>query len=342
MHVVRIGVIGAGQMGALFARLVVDNPLCELAGIADPVEERVGELGSRFGVAHHADYHDLLARQDMEAVVIATPEHAHLEPALAAIAAGQHLLIEKPLASNSADARRIVEAADRAGVTLMVGHTLRFDQQYGAAYKAVRAGQLGELVHLAARRNTSRGDAQRIAGRVSITMYLGSHSVDILQWIVGSPIIEVTSRGVCRAMAPYGVDDTVISLLEFANGAIGSLENSWIRPNGAATRKIGSSLVLMGTQGAMAVETMTPGTMLYQDQRGEPFVAPWSLEPTTFGRMSNIYSDELHHFVDVIDGRSQLVISSEQALSAVLVCEAIEQSVKTGQRISIQQDATFA
>ncbi|HPL27914.1 MAG TPA: Gfo/Idh/MocA family oxidoreductase, partial [Anaerolineae bacterium] len=243
MEPTRIGVIGAGLMGAHFLAIARQHPVCLPIGVADVLSDRAQSLADRYGVRSYSDYRNLLDDPDLDAVVIATGESFHLEPALYAAAAGKHMLIEKPLATSSMDGEKMIAAAAQSGVLLMVAHALRFDPNYGRARQAVRSGTLGDLVHVNARRNTSMGDAARLAGRTSITYYLGSHSVDTLQWVMNSPICEVTTISVQKALRHLGVDDTVLSLLRFQSGAIGALENSWIRPDGAANRKIGSSLV---------------------------------------------------------------------------------------------------
>jgi predicted dehydrogenase len=336
-----VGVIGVGLMGSLFARLASQLPDSELVGVADANKHQAAQVGESLGVPAYTDYNELLALSGMSAVVIATPDALHLEPALAAAGAGKHVLIEKPLATNEEDGRRIVEACRRAGVTLMVAHVLRFDPNYGEAFKAVHSGRLGEIVHLSARRNTSLPDAKRLAGRVTITFYLGSHSIDAMQWIVGSPIVEVTAIGTRKAMQELGVDDTVMSLLRFENGAIGTLENSWIRPEGAGSRRIGASLIVMGTEGSLRVEPFQECMTTYRPNYVEPALPLVSFDNTVWGKISGIYRDEFGHFIDCIQTAARPIISPEQALSAIIVCGAIERSLREGVPVHVNQENVF-
>jgi UDP-N-acetylglucosamine 3-dehydrogenase len=339
----RIAVIGTGQMGKLFIRLISEHPACQLAGVVDVIEEKTRAAGQELGVPYFSNHKTLFSSIDLDAVVIATSEQHHLQPTLDAAANGVHVLIEKPLADTSAAAKEMVAATRDAGTILMVGHSVRFDPHYQEAYRSVHNGEVGDVVHLAARRNTSVGDANRLQGRVSITMYLGSHSVDIVQWVIGSPIIEVTATGVRKAMTALDVDDAVLSLLRFENGAIGTLENSWLRPNGAASRKVGSSLIIMGTKGTTSVETMTPGGCVnYQENVYTPFNAPWNFATDLTGFTNNVYSSEFAHFVDCIKTGNQPIITPAQALSAVLVCEAIEESIRLRRPIKVVQDNPFS
>lgn len=341
MRQIGVGVIGLGVMGSLFARLSAQLPDATLIGVADVDAERAANTGQQLGVPSYQNYHELLRQDGLEAVVIATPDALHLEPALAAAQAGKHLLIEKPLATTTGDGQRIIDACEAARVTLMVGHVLRFDSHYGEAYRAIRNSKIGEVVHLTERRNTSTGDAERLKGRVSITFYLGSHSLDAIQWIVGSPIVEVTSSNVRKLLTRFNTDDAVLSLVRFENGAIGTVENSYIRPNGAAPRRMGSSLDIMGTDGAIHVETNTSGVTVYQPNAVEPINPAYNFDKTVFGQISGVYRDEFAHFLDRIRTGNTPIVTPQQALSAVIVCEAIEQSLRERRSISIHQPNCF-
>jgi len=341
MEKVRVGVIGVGLMGSLFANLASQLPDSELVGVADVVEDRAARLGEALDVPAYVDYHELLAIPGLEAVVVATPDALHREPALAAARLGKHLLIEKPLATTPEHAIEIVDGCRDAGVTLMVAHVLRFDRNYGEAFRAVRNGKLGEVVHLAARRSTYLGDAERLAGRVSISFYLGIHSIDVIQWILGSPVVEVTAISVSQVMRRFHVDDAVLSLLRFENGAIATLENSWIRPRGATSRPIGASLVMMGTEGALQVTPYRETMTLYTAYHAEPMGFSYSFEEGVFGKISSAYRDEFAHFIECVGTQSPPLVSPAQALSAVLVCNAIEQSLRHGTTVRVSQENVF-
>ena len=122
-----VGVIGVGLMGSLFARLATQLPNTKLMGVADLDRNRAIQVGEALAVPAYTNYHDLLAMHQVDAVVVATPDSLHLEPALAVAQAGKHLLIEKPLATTREDGQQIINACKNAGVTLMVAHVLRFD-----------------------------------------------------------------------------------------------------------------------------------------------------------------------------------------------------------------------
>ena len=145
------GLIGAGIVGgAWHAHVYHHMPRAELVAICDLNLARAQEVADRYGVKHvTSDYRDLLARQDIAAVSIATPDFAHREIAVAAAQAGKHILVEKPLATTVADAEAILQAVEAAGVKLMVDYHNRANPAFTAARQAVDAGELGApAIHL--------------------------------------------------------------------------------------------------------------------------------------------------------------------------------------------------
>ena len=137
------------------------------------------------------------------------------------------------------------------------------------------------------------------------------------------------------------VDDTVISLLRFENGAIGTLENSWIRPEGASSRPIGASLVIMGTEGSLEVAPYRETMAVYTANHAEPAGFSYSFEEGVFGKITSAYRDEYAHFVECVRTGAKPIVTPEQALSAVLVCNAIEQSLRHGASVRVSQENVF-
>jgi predicted dehydrogenase len=335
MQQIGVGVIGAGLMGSLFARILATLPEARVAGIVDVAPDRARALAGELGAAAYSGYEELLRSPSVDAIVITTPDGLHLQPALAAADAGKHLFVEKPLATSAGEAEQIVRAAERHHLVLLVGHVLRFDPAYVRAREAVQAAEIGDVVHVAARRNTSWTEARRLAGRTSVTYYLAVHDIDAVQWIVGSPITSVRARGVRKAMAPFGVDDTVLSLVEFANGAIGTLEASWLRPDGPSGPK-GQLLEVVGTQGMIEVMPAASSVSVYLADHVRVANQAYVFTPGADGRIPGIYRDEIAHFLDCVGRGRAPVCGGRDALSAVLVADAIERSATTSSEVRIK------
>ncbi|HEX9212076.1 MAG TPA: Gfo/Idh/MocA family oxidoreductase, partial [Bradyrhizobium sp.] len=180
----RVGVIGAGVMGSNHARVLAGLPGVSLVGVVDPSpahRARTAELASCQGF----ETLDQLFAAGVDAVTIAAPTHLHHEVALACIAKNIHVLVEKPIASTVAEGREIVAAAQKAGVTLMVGHVERFNPAVAAVKQAI-AGE--DILSIAI---TRVGPFPPRMSNVGVVIDLAVHDIDLIRWFTESDIVEV-------------------------------------------------------------------------------------------------------------------------------------------------------
>src|SRR5437763_11537243 len=151
---VRHGVIGLGWFGEKHCEALAGLPNVELVAVCTRRQARLNEVAQRFGVRHtYTDFRDLLANPEVDAVSIVTMWDQHTAPALAALQAGKHVFLEKPMASTVADCTAIVTAARSAQGSLMIGHICRFNSRYAVAKTAIEEGRVGKIVSMYARRN---------------------------------------------------------------------------------------------------------------------------------------------------------------------------------------------
>jgi scyllo-inositol 2-dehydrogenase (NADP+) len=149
---INVGIIGMGRSGwELHAAPLSKFPEFKLVAVCDQSEKRRNEASAAFGVKAYPQWQDLVSDPQIQLVVVSTPSHYHVEPALAALAAGKHVLVEKPMAVNLADAEKMVAAAEKAGKILTVFHNRRWDRDYQMLKKLVQDHLLGELLTLDSR-----------------------------------------------------------------------------------------------------------------------------------------------------------------------------------------------
>jgi predicted dehydrogenase len=316
----RVGVIGVGTFGSQHAQVYRQAEACELVAVADVNQGRLDQVSGRLGVEGHRDYHELLERDDINVVSICTTDELHVGPALAAAAAGKHMLIEKPLGLTPADCDTIIEAADEAGVKLMVGHILRFDPRYYTAHERIAQGQLGELIHLYTRRNNAYASARRLAAHTSVLFFLGIHDIDFVNWCVGAVPERVVAQSVHKVLAD--TPDTVLALLQFADGPIASL------PRGLDAR-----FDAVGTAGALYVDGSGGSVVVAHERVEQP--ALWYV-PELFGERAGILRDEIMHFVRCVRHDQQPIVGGQEGKAAVQVACAIQESYQTGRPVEVQ------
>src|SRR5277367_3821857 len=180
----RIGVIGAGIMGSNHARVLAGLPDTTLVGIVDPLPEHRTRATELVGCRAFASVDELIA-EGIDAVTIAAPTHLHHEIALACIAHNIHVLVEKPIASTVEEGQEIVAAAERAGVTLMVGHVERFNPAVAAVKQAI-SGE--DILSIAI---TRVGPFPPRMSNVGVVIDLAVHDIDLIRWFTESDIVEV-------------------------------------------------------------------------------------------------------------------------------------------------------
>lgn len=326
----RVGVIGLGFFGARHARIYADHPAAELIAVCDSDAARAARIAGDTGAQAFGDFRAMLALPDLDAVSICLPDRLHEAAAVAAAEAGRTILLEKPLAHDGAVAHRIVAAVEKGGARLMVGHILRFDPRYVQAFHAAAPERLGRPIHLRAKRNGIRSTAKRLGASSSILFYMGVHDVDAMQWIARSRIDRVYAQK--AEMLGNGNEDALYAVVNFENGAIGSIDYSWAWPDGLMNG-FRSSLEIVGTKSATYLDCTDQGFFVVGE--GGTSGGDTHLWPEINGRIVGDLADELDHFIKASLSGTAYVQDYREALDAVPVLDALAQSARTGLPVDV-------
>jgi UDP-N-acetylglucosamine 3-dehydrogenase len=329
-----IGIIGAGVMGGqYFSKLVTELSSARLVAVADIDERRAQEVGARYNIPAYKDCQQLIERKDVDAVLVTTPDKDHLEPSKAAAQAGKHLFVEKPLATVVREAQEIVNTAKENSVILMVGHSLRFDPRVARMQEAASSGQLGEIFHLHARRNAYLRTGRKYSQSSTLAFFLAVHDGDMMNWVTGSQVMSVYSRGVSKVLKGMGGPDSIFSILQFESGAIGCIENCWVLPEIDVLMRP-HAFEVVGTEGMAFLAFGEQGLSIYTKELVDfPDVINGSM---LHGKTLGAYKDEIAHFVDCVLYGRQPAVTGADGLAAVKVAVAIEQSLASGQEVELK------
>jgi UDP-N-acetylglucosamine 3-dehydrogenase len=223
--VLRVGVVGVGVMGSNHARVLAGLPGIRLVGVADPDQQQARFVAGALGTTA-VDEVDALLPLGVDAITIAAPTHLHHDIALSCIKRGVHVLVEKPIASNPEEGRRIVAAARHAGVTLMVGHVERFNPAVETIKEAIRGE---EILSIAI---TRVGPFPPRMSNVGVVIDLAVHDIDLIRWFTDSEIVDVQPL---TANAVAERED--IALLQFrtTSGVLAQINTNWLTPFKART-----------------------------------------------------------------------------------------------------------
>ncbi len=327
MNKVKFAVIGLGWFGEKHCEALAGLPNVELFALCTRRAERLAELAKRFGVEHtYTDYRALLAKPEVDAVSVVTMWDQHAEPTLAALRAGKHVFLEKPMASTPEDCDAIVAAAREARGFFMVGHICRFNPRYAAAKDAIAEGRIGKIISMYARRNIPAWVATEVLNKIGPITGDGVHDTDLMLWYSGAKVTSAFAQTV--AVRPLKYPDLAWTMYRFDSGAVGVLENVWCLPD-TTPFQIDERMEIIGTLGSVHVHETHPNfSICDQDGWHSPDTTYWPLE---HGSRAGALRAELAYFTRCIqEGRRPNVITPEESRAAVAACLAAEKSAATG------------
>jgi len=330
---IRIGVIGTGRMGQWHARLIADAiPGAQLAGIADVDRTRAERLARLLGVERwHAQYEDLLARGDIDAVVIATPSDTHAIVVCDAARAGKPIFCEKPLALSLPDTAAMKEAVERAGVFFQMGFMRRFDAGYAAAKRRIEQGEVGTpVVFKSSSRDPHRTSLEyadpKNSGGMIIDM--GIHDFDLARWFMGD-VRTVHAIGGTLAypeLKTVGDLDNAIVSLVFADGRLGVVDLS---RNGIYGYDI--STELLGTAGTLRIGYLRERPIFVMTRNSVAHdTVPYFME-----RFAGAYTAQLQNFAENVLAGTPPPITLDDGIEALRVAVAAYRSYETGKPVDV-------
>ena len=325
----RVALIGAGNMGSWHANQWRKVPGVELVGVLDTRQDAASKVGEAYG-----DWNSLLTGAKPDIIDICTPTPAHREYVELAAAAGKAIFVEKPLARTLEDCDAIVNAVDRAGVPAMPGHVVRYYPEYSKAKEIIDTGGIGKPATVRTARMAAfpvingrenwYADAAK-SGGVVLDMIL--HDFDWLRWCLGE-VDRVYAKGLIDQ--GRGEFDFGLVTLHFKSGALGHVTGSWVHIGPFRTQ-----FELCGDAGMIEhdSEKSAPFTVSYrQTDVGESGVA---IPESPLFPADDPYYKELRHFIDVIEGKAQPLVTVYDARAAVAIASAALESIATSLPVTV-------
>ncbi|UCH24456.1 MAG: Gfo/Idh/MocA family oxidoreductase [Trueperaceae bacterium] len=340
MAKVNMGIVGTGIIGELHAFTFSRLPHAELVAVCDLDEARARGVAKTFGAKSvYSDYRALLEDPSIDAVSVVTPDFAHREIAVAAAKAGKHLLVEKPLATTSDDAEAIVKAAEEAGVTLMVDFHNRCNPPFVQAKAQILEGGIGTPKYIYARlSNTTFVPTQMLswADQSSALWFLASHTLDMACWLLEDTPSRVYALKRSGVLKEKGIDvpDFHVTVVEFAKGAVVTLENAWILPE-SEPMVYNFKVEVLGSEGSLYINTSDHRTIETFGQKGHQLPDVLGLPPSTEYRFAGFMPEAIARFVDAVAYGAPVLASGREALLVTKTLEAVERSADTGMPIEL-------
>jgi predicted dehydrogenase len=345
MDRLRVGVIGLG-MGRHHVREFQGHPWADVVAVADLDSERLEAIGEEYAVPHrYVEAEDMLAKEELDIVSVATPNKFHKPLTVAALQAGCHVLCEKPMAMSADEARDMLAAAEEAERRLMINFSYRFTEQSVALKRQVDAGVLGDIyygrtVWHRRRWNRHMGSwfGQKALSGGGPLIDLGVHRLDLALWLMGYPqpvwvmgaVYDPISAAAPASEGSTDVEDMAVGSIRFANGATLTVEASW---NGNISEKELMETRLWGTRGGLVQrnleETYKFEAQIYVENEGSQF--DMALHP-----MGRDVDSAMVHFVDAIMEDRPHIATGEEGLLVMEILDAIYRSAIQGQPVRIE------
>jgi predicted dehydrogenase len=331
----KVGAIGSGYWGPNLIRNFIEIPDCELRAIADLSPVRLDAMRVRYPSVHTTtDYRDLFDL-DLDAVVICTPPNTHHRIAKDCLEHGLHVLIEKPMTTSSADARDLIEVAERHGLVLMVGHTFVYNSAVRALKQMMVDGTLGDIRYI---------DAVRVGlglyhPTVNVVWDLAPHDVSILLYLLDATPVLVSAEA--AACVQPSVEDVAYLTLMFPGGILTHVRVSWLDPS--KTRRI----TVVGSEKMVTYDDVEPNEKVKIYDKGVEALKP----SESFGefQFNYRYGDivapfiefqeplrvEAEHFIECVREGARPLTDGHAGLAVVSVIEALQESLRDSGRTAV-------
>jgi len=337
---VAVGLAGVGYWGSKLARNIDEAAGCRLAAICDPDPARLAASGERYReAARFEELDDLLDSGDLDAIVLATPAFLHAKHVAAALGAGKHVLVEKPLALSVADCDDLSERAEATGLTLMVGHTFVYSEPVRVLRSLIQAGELGRILYAYAHRL----NLGVIREDLNALWNFGPHDVSILLYLLERMPERVSAREF--SLLNREIEDVVFLVLEFPDEIVAHVHESWLDP-----RKI-RQLTVVGDRKMVVYDDTDVETPLRIYDKGitrpvseSPFYAgfgEFQLETRTGDMIAPRVESreplrvEIEHFIDCVLSGARPETDARHGRDVVAILEAADHSARTRQTVEL-------
>jgi predicted dehydrogenase len=337
MKKIRFGILGSGFMGRTHAEAIKRLPNATLIAVSGG--SRAPALAERYGVACEAGLAALVGRADIDAVIVTTPHHLHVDETLAALGAGKHVMVEKPLATSVADCDRMMAEAARQKRVLATGYQQRFRVNNAKARALIADNAIGRVLAVqvsmpmyagAIKSGGFGGNWEWWNNPASLGHLLNSspHAIDLLRGFTGGEVVSVSALS--RTLLPeVPVEDTTMALLEFSTGTICTLFSSRALPAPSFPGE-DFRFRIVGSTGLIDLDPYSE--LRLSDEQGwrvistQPPVKHEGADTAFADVRMQAYCDQMASFIDVIKGRPGIVGSAEDGRKAVAVCLAMLES----------------
>lgn len=341
VNILKVGVIGCGSI-AQYRHLpeYEANPYVQIVAVCDSNKKRAKEVANKYGVNMYTDYNELINCEELDAVSVCTPNDLHASISIVALQSGIHVLCEKPMATSKKDAEMMIEATEKSGKKLMIGHNQRFVTSHQKAKQLIKNGEIGKIYSFRTAFGHSGPENWSVDGKESWFFKkdeaflgamgdLGVHKADLIRYILNEEITEVGAFVETSAKTFSNVDDCAVCMLKSESGIIGTLAASW-----SYVSKEDNSTIIYGEKATLRLEDDPTYSLILQYKNGE--VLKYELDKIqSNAAVGQSNSHVIEQFVESILSDKEPLINGVEGMKSLEVILAAIQSSETKQIVTI-------
>ncbi|MDM8098807.1 Gfo/Idh/MocA family protein [Oceanobacillus oncorhynchi] len=339
----KIAVIGCGSI-AKHRHLpeYAANKHVEITAVCDIVGERAEEAAVKYEAKAYTDYKELLKQDDIDAVSVCLPNYLHAPVSVDALNAGKHVLCEKPMATSAEEADQMIEAAQRSGKKLMIGHNQRFVNSHQKARELIASGAVGKVYSFRTTFGHGGPEGWSADGKdswffkkdeafIGAMGDLGVHKADLIRYLLQDEFVEVGAFVETSAKENANVDDNATLILKSEKGTIGTLAASW-----AYTAKEDNSTIIYGEKATLRLEDDPAYSLVVQYTNGETVKYELgAIQSNDEGGQTTTHV--IDHFIDSIQNDTTPLIDGEEGKKSLAIILAALESVETKRIYSLEK-----
>ncbi|MPZ59825.1 MAG: gfo/Idh/MocA family oxidoreductase [Propionibacteriales bacterium] len=361
-----LAVIGSGTIGRIRAELAREHPAVGWLGVCDIDAEVMNNL-ARDTEADFAtgDFRALLARPEVDAVIVATDENWHVDPILASVEHGHKLFIEKPLATDPIQSAEVLRAIEDNGIDAVVGYTQRFRRRFITARQRIQDGAIGDVTTVVTRAFMNRmvplATLERTDQRATLTPMVvsGTHSLDVCLWLLegieGKEPVEVYARAGDKVLGELGTKDNTLAIFTLADGTLWSMNISWALPITWPGAVYGLEIGVVGETGVLDIEDTHRDVLVASETPQGPGYRPKGFEAAQpryvdfvgsyppgdhgeYGLWGPMREETNDWYNRLVSGRDTQHATAQDGHRNLLITMAMDLSVKTGEPVKLPPD----
>jgi predicted dehydrogenase len=331
---IKLGIIGCGYWGANLVRNFYNTNNCEIKIVAEASSARQDFVAKNYPeIQITSEYTDLLKDKEIDAIIVATPASNHFQIAKESLNAGKHVFVEKPLALTSKDAEELVELAEKKKKTLMVGHTVIYNEPIKKVKEFIDSGEIGEIYYAYA----SRVNLGKVRSDVNVMWNLAPHDVSVLLYLLNKKPVKVTAKGF--SYIQENIEDVVYLNISFEKNINAQIHLSWLDPN---KRR---DITIVGSKKMLVYDDISPERIKIYDkgidkQNKHAYLGEYKdfAEYQLIQRAGDItipkvtinepLKIECQHFIECICSNKEPLTGGRSALDVVRILEAADTSLK--------------